>query len=135
MMWTERIVLLVLGLTLLAVTVILIRKRRLREEYAVLWVITSLVMLGLVVVPQALDIAAEWMHMTPHVLLVLVVLALVGVVALYSSVMMSKRLDREKAVSDEVAGLREEVDRLRDQVNQPPPPPVEPKPKPPSLRT
>ena len=135
MMWTERIVLLVLGLALLAVTVILIRKRRLREEYAVLWVITSLVLLGLVVVPQALPLAAGWMHMTPHVLLVLAGLVLVGVVALYSSVMMSKRQDREKALSDEVAALREEVDRLRDQVNQPPPPPAEPKPKPPSLRT
>ena len=135
MRWTERVVLLGLGLALLAVTVILIRKRRLREEYAVLWVITSLVLLGLVIVPQALAVAAEWLHMSPPVLLVLVVVTLVGVVALYSSVMISKRLDREKALSDEVAGLRDEVERLREQVNQPPPPQAEPKPKPPSLRT
>jgi len=136
MTWTERIVVLVLALALLGATVILIRRRRLREEYAVLWVVISLVVLALAVVPGVLTALAGWLHLEAAVALGFVVVTLLALVALYTSVAVSGRRDREKALMRDVASLRAELDRLRYQLDQAPPPPSEPtKPKPPSLRT
>ena len=136
MLWTERIVVLVLTLALLGATVVLIRRRRLRGEYAVLWVIISFLVLLLMVVPGVLPALAGWLHMEPAVALALVVLVLVAVVMLYASVAISRHRDREKTLMRDVAGLRAELDRIRYQLDQAPPPPPEPtKPKPPSLRT
>ena len=135
MMWTQRIALLVLGLGLLGVTLHLIRRRRLREEYAVLWVLTSLVVLGLVLVPSVLFTVARWLHLDHSVLMVLLVFLFLAAIVMHYSVVISRHSEREKGLSQEVALLKDEVARLREEVKEAPPPPAEPKPKPPSLRT
>jgi len=135
MMWTQRIALLVLGLGLLGVTLHLIRRRRLREEYAVLWVLTSLVVLGLVLVPSVLFAVARWLHLDHGVLMLLLVFLFLAAIVMHYSVVISGHSEREKGLSQEVALLKDEVARLREEVKEAPPPPAEPKPKPPSLRT
>ena len=54
MNWQTRILFLVIGLAIVGATVALIRKRRLRDEYAVLWVCTGLVFLVAVLLPRNL---------------------------------------------------------------------------------
>ncbi|HUU92866.1 MAG TPA: DUF2304 domain-containing protein [Phycisphaerae bacterium] len=135
MMWTQRIVLLVLGLGLLGLTLNLIRRRRLREEYAVLWVATSIVTLLFVLFSGALFDVATWLNLDHVVLMLLIVFVFLVAIMLHYSVVISRHSEREKGLSQEVALLKDELDKLRDEVRQPPPPPVEPKPKPPSLRT
>ncbi len=135
MMWTQRIALLALGLGLLGVTLHLIRRRRLREEYAVLWVLTSLVVLGLVLVPDVLFTVARWLHLDHSVLMLLLVFLFLAAIVMHYSVVISRHSEREKALSQDVALLKDEIGKLRDEIKAPPPPPAEPKPKPPSLRT
>ena len=135
MMWTQRIVLLVLGLGFLAVTLNLIRKRRLRKEYAVLWVVTSAIILLFVLLPGVLLRVAAWLNLDHVVLMLLMVFVFLAAIVLHHSVVISRLLEREKEVSQELTLLKDELEKLREEIRQPPPPPAEPKPKPPSLRT
>ena len=135
MMWTQRIVLLALGLGFLAVTLNLIRKRRLRKEYAVLWVVTSAIILLFVLLPGVLLRVAAWLNPNHVVLMLLIVFVFLAAIVLHHSVVISRLSEREKGLSQELALLKDELEKLREEVRQPPPPPAEPKPRPPSLRT
>ena len=135
MMWTQRIVLLALGLGFLAVTLNLIRKRRLRKEYAVLWVVTSAMILLFVLLPGVLLRVAAWLNPNHVVLMLLIVFVFLAAIVLHHSVVISRLSEREKGLSQELALLKDELEKLREEVRQPPPPPAEPKPRPPSLRT
>ena len=135
MMWTQRIVVLVLGLGLLALTLNLIRKRRLREEYAVLWVMTSVMILLFVLFSNVLFRVAAWLRLDHEVLMLLIVFVFLAAIVLHYSVVISKHSEHAKGLSQELAPLRDDLEKLREEVRQPPPPPAEPKPKPPSLRT
>jgi len=135
MTWTQRGLLLVWGLAMLGVTLELIRKRRLREEYAVLWICTALMILVFVAMPRALFIAAEWLNLHHTVLMTFLCVCFLAVIVLHYSVVISKHSEREKGLSQELALLKDELAKLREEVREPPPPQPEPKPKPPSLRT
>ena len=135
MMWTQRIVLLVLGFGLLGLTLHLIRKRRLREEYAVLWVVTSVTILLFVLFSGVLFRLAAWLTLDHVVLMLLIVFVFLAAIVLHYSVAISKHSEHEKGLSQELALLKDELEKLRDEVRATPPPPAEPKPKPPSLRT
>jgi hypothetical protein len=135
MLWTQRIVLLLMGLALLGVTLELIRKRRLREEYAVLWVATSLMMLVFVAMPDALFTLSQWLHLDHQVLMLLVVFVFLATIVLHYSVVISKHSDREKGLSQEVALLKDELEKLRAELREPHAAPPPAKPRPPSLRT
>jgi hypothetical protein len=135
MTWPQRIVLLVLGLALLGLSLSLIRRRRLREEYAVLWVCTSLGMLVLVVMPSALLGVASWLGLEQADFLMLASLVFLAVVALHFSVVITRYAGRERDLSQEIALLKDEVMRLRTESREAPPAPPEPKPRPPALRT
>ena len=134
-MWTQRIVLLVLGLGFLAVTLNLIRKRRLRKEYAVLWVVTSAMILLFVLLPGVLLRVAAWLNPNHVVLMLLIVFVFLAAFVLHHSVVISRLSEREKEVSQELTLLKDELEKLREEVRATPPPPAEPKPRPPSLRT
>jgi hypothetical protein len=115
MLWMQRVALLVMGLGLLALTLHLIRRRRLREEYAVLWVLTTLVVLGFVLMPSVLFTLAAWLHLDHSVLLLFVVfLFLVGILIHYS-VVISRHSECEKRLTQEIALLKDEIARLRDE--------------------
>ena len=135
MTWPERILLLVLDLALLGVTLYLIRRRRLREEYVVLWVIAGLLLLALTFVPTVSETVAGWLNLAPVVLILVVALVFLVAIMLYSSSAITRHGRRQEDLARDVAALKEEVERLRERAEQPPPPPAEPKPKPPSLRT
>jgi len=134
-MWTQRIVLLVLGLGFLAVTLNLIRKRRLRKEHAVLWVVTSAMILLFVLLPGVLLRVAAWLNPNHVVLMLLIVFVFLAAIVLHHSVVISRVSEREKEVSQELTLLKDELEKLREEVRATPPPPAEPKPRPPSLRT
>jgi hypothetical protein len=135
MTWQQRVVLLVLGLALLGISLALIRRRRLREEYAVLWITTSLAMLVLVLMPSALFGVAAWLGLDQAGLSMLACVVFLAAVALHFSVVISKHANRERDLSQEVALLKDELARLRTEAREAPPLPPEPKPRPPALRT
>ena len=135
MNWTQRIVLLALALGMLGLTLELIRRRRLREEYAVLWVCTGIMILVFVVMPNLLYIMSGWLQLDRSVLLTFVCFLFLAAIVLHYSVVISKHSEREKHLTQELALLRDELEKLRAEMREAPPMPAAPKPRPPALRT
>jgi len=135
MIWPQRIVLLLLGLGILALTLELIRRRRLREEYAVLWVCTGIMILVFVVMPNILFSVAAWIGLDHGVLMTFLCFLFLAAIVMHYSVVISRHSEREKHLAQELALLRDELEKLRAESRESPPPPAEPKPRPPALRT
>jgi hypothetical protein len=135
MNWPQRILWLLVGLALVGATLALIRKRRLREEYGVLWVGTGLAILALVLMPGILGTAAGWLEVDPAALMALVCFILLSAIVLHYSVVISRHAEREKSLALELALLKDEIERLRTEIREAPPPMPEPRHKPPALRT
>jgi hypothetical protein len=95
---------------LVVVVVLLVRRRRLREEYAFAWMVAAIVLLGVAVWRNSLDVAARWLgvYYPPAVLLLAVILA-VFVVSLYFSVVISRQREQIEHLVEEVALLDAEV--------------------------
>jgi len=62
-------------------------------------------------------------------------LGFLAAIVLHHSVVISRLSKREKEASQELALLKDDLEKLREEVRATPPPPAEPKPRPPSLRT
>jgi hypothetical protein len=136
MNWLQRLFLLAIGLTILASTVGLVRKRRLRDEYAVLWICTGLAMLVIVLLPGSVFVGlAKALEIDAGALASLVCFVFLGAIVLHYSVVLTRYMEREKSLEQEVALLRDELHRLRSEVPDLPPMAAEPRPKPPALRT
>ncbi|WP_337005907.1 MULTISPECIES: DUF2304 domain-containing protein [unclassified Microbacterium] len=102
------------ALFVLAVIIWMLLSKRLREKYAVLWLIIGVAMLVLTVFPDLL----VWLSATlgvqvPSNLLFVGALALLVGVTLHQSWELSTAEDETRRVAEEVAILRAEVDALR----------------------
>ena len=105
-----------LGATLAALLLLgtvfeLIRSRRLRERYALLWLATGLVLLVLAVWRDGLNTIATWFGVTqyPPAILFAVGLLFVILVLLHYSTVISKLTDQNVVLAQRVALLEAEV--------------------------
>ena len=133
--WEHRVSLILAGGALLLTTLELIRKRRLREEYSVLWVLTALAILVSGIYPRALEWVAMRITLHPSVLMTFLCVLFLMAILLHYSVVISKHSEREKGLTQELALLKDEIARLREEVKEARKAPPEPKPRPPALRT
>jgi hypothetical protein len=102
------------SLLLLLVVFELIRGRRLKERYALLWIVTGLVLLVLSAWRSGLTTLAGWMGVStyPPAILFAVATLFVIIVLLYYSTVLSKLADENTLLAQEVSLLRERLDRL-----------------------
>jgi hypothetical protein len=101
------------SLALLAVVFELIRSRRLRERYALLWLLTGLVLLALSAWREGLNTIAGWFGVTgypPAVLFAVAVLFILLVLLHYSTVV-SKLSDQNVLLAQRVALLEARLAR------------------------
>jgi hypothetical protein len=103
------------SLLLLFVVFELIRSRRLRERYALLWVATGLVLLALSAWRGGLNTIAGWVGVETYPPAVLFAVALLFVLAvlLHYSTVISKLTDESVVLAQRVALLELEVSRFR----------------------
>lgn len=103
------------ALLILALIFRLLLTRRLREKYALLWLVVGLAMLVLTVFPSLLGRLSELLGVEiPANLLFILALALLIAVALHQSWELSTAEDEIRRVAEEVAILRADVERLED---------------------
>jgi hypothetical protein len=102
------------SLLLLLVVFELIRGRRLKERYALLWIVTGLVLLVLSVWRGGLNTIAGWMGIStyPPAILFAVATLFVIIVLLYYSTVLSKLADENTILAQEVSLLRQRLDDL-----------------------
>ncbi|WP_370324448.1 DUF2304 domain-containing protein [Euzebya sp.] len=111
---TLRLVTSVVGVVILLAAVELLRRRRLREKYAVLWLLVAVGQLALAIFPPLLDLVAGWLGVAdpPNLLAFGGIVFLLGVCAHLS--WESSQLEEEtRTLAEEIAILREEVESLR----------------------
>jgi Uncharacterized conserved protein (DUF2304) len=103
-----------LSVMLLVVVLELVRRRKLVEEYALLWIALGLVMTALSVGPGMWERAARWLRV-PALPIVDVVMSAVAIggVALWISVIMSRQRQRIERLTEETAILSAELRELR----------------------
>ena len=98
---------------LLLVVLELIRKRRLKERYALLWLATGVVLLVLSLWREGLNTIAGWLGVTsypPAVLFAVATLFILLVLLDYSTVI-SKLVDQNTVLAQRLALLEEKVGR------------------------
>jgi cell division protein FtsW (lipid II flippase) len=102
------------SLLLLVVVFELIRSRRLRERYALLWLLTGLVLLALSAWRGGLNTIAGWVGVQTYPPAVLFAVALLFVLAvlLHYSTVISKVTDQNVILAQRVALLELEVSEL-----------------------
>jgi len=107
------IVSLIAGVGVLALMVELLRRRQLKEKYAFLWLAVALVVAVLAVAPALLDTVAGWLDVADPVNLLLFVGLLVLLsVCVHLSWECSRLEDETRSLAEEVALLRNQVERL-----------------------
>ena len=97
---------------LLAIVFELIRSRRLRERYALLWLLTGLVMLALSLWRGGLNTVAGWagVHSYPPAMLFAVAGLFVIVVLLHYSTVISRLSDQNVLLAQRLALLEQQLD-------------------------
>jgi hypothetical protein len=109
-----QIVAVVITVVLFGLVLELVRRRRLVERYALLWMLAAVALLVLAIWRDLLDIGSEFLGIAvPANALFLVAFAVVFVLLLHFSVATSRLGDETKILAQEVARLDQEVRRLR----------------------
>jgi len=101
----QRTLTVTLALSVLIFTCELIRRKRLREEYSLLWILTGLVIMASALFPEVLYIVSELVglhHLTT--MLLITFLFLLAIVLHYSTVI-SEHAERETALAQRMAIL------------------------------
>jgi hypothetical protein len=105
----------VVALLLLALIFELLRRRQLREKYAVLWLAVGLVTLPLGFIPWSLDNVSSWLGVASGASLVLfLAVVFLLVVCIHLSWEASRLEDETRALAEEVALIRAELRDVRE---------------------
>lgn len=109
-----QVVAIVVSVALLLLVFELVRRRRLTEEYSVIWIASAVALLVLSVWRRGLDVAALALGVHyPPALLLLVVTFVVVVVSLYFSLVVSRQRQQIERLLEELALLDADVRELR----------------------
>jgi hypothetical protein len=112
---TQKIFALVVCCAVFVVTLNLVRKRRLREEYSVLWLVTSLLMFVLVLRYEWLVAVTNMIGAgLPTTTLFVCSLVFLMLIAVQFSIKISQLTDQIKNLAQENALLRREIATSRD---------------------
>ena len=100
----------VVALLLLALIFELLRRRQLREKYAVLWLVVGLVTLPLGFIPWSLDNVSSWLGVASGASLVLfLAVVFLLIVCIHLSWEASRLEDETRSLAEEVALIRAEL--------------------------
>jgi hypothetical protein len=103
-----------LALAIVALVVEMLRRKKLREKYAVLWLVVGIATLVLAAFPRLLNIVAEFVgvQLPSNLLFTMSILMLLGV-CLHLSWEISVVEDETRTLAEEVAILRSQIDSMQ----------------------
>lgn len=101
----------VVGLMLLGVFFEMLRRRQLREKYAILWIVVALGVIPLAIFPGVLDGVADLLHISGASLVLFLGLILLLLICLHLSWEVSQLEEETRSLAEEVALIRTELAR------------------------
>ncbi len=114
MLYKQKIFAIVVSVLLIGVIMLLIRRRKLREEYAILWLLTAVGVVGLVVNYGALVYITELIGaVAPTTTLFIFALIFLLTLAIHFSIKISRQADQIKDLTQEIGLLRLEIEKDR----------------------
>jgi hypothetical protein len=108
-----RVIAAVISLGVLTITLESIRRTHLHERYAILWVVTSVVILFISLFPHAIDLLRALMGMSYVAALVAFAFVFLLLVAFHFSITLSAMQDKQAKMAQRIALLQEELKQLR----------------------
>jgi len=119
MSFAARVLLMALGVGILLFVINLVRTRKLKEEYAILWLFTGVVLVLLPVIIDLLDAISFALGITyPPAFIALVAAVCILFILFQFSTSISRFSERTKVLTQELAILRERVRRLEAELAQ-----------------
>jgi glycerol-3-phosphate acyltransferase PlsY len=116
-----QVVALAVSVVLLLAVLELVRRRKLIEEYALVWIAAALALIGISARRDLLDTAAGWVGIYyPPALLVSLLVVLVFIGALAFSVIVSRHRRQIERLIEDTAVLTAEMRQLREEVRDAP---------------
>ena len=106
----QRIVPLLVVAAVAVVTIELIRRRKLREEYAMLWILASLGLLVFAVFPRLLFVISELVGVYYITTLVIMMFAFLSLVVIHLGVSASRSADDARKLAQRMALLEQKLD-------------------------
>lgn len=105
-----------LGATAIILLVVLelVRRRRLREEYSLLWLVTGAALIVLTVWSAPLDLLAALTGIYRPTALFVVAVVFFLALLLYYSTVLTRLADQNKRLAQEIALLRQELEQHHD---------------------
>lgn len=115
MPWHQRVVIVAASFGLMFIIFELVRKRRLREEYSWLWLLTGLCVFALALVPQDILVTvARWMGSeNPPAAIFFLGFCFVALLCLQFSVRLSRTTEHVKTLAQKIALLEAELEQER----------------------
>ena len=114
----QRIVPLVMVAAVAVVTVELIRRRKLREEYAMLWILASIALLVFAVFPRLLFLISELIGVYYITTLVIIMFAFLSLVMIHLGVSASRSADDARKLAQRLALLEQKLNSLDSAANK-----------------
>ncbi len=114
----HRIIALSLAAAVVITTVEMIRRRKLREEYAMLWLGTSMILTVLAIFPQIPFWLNRALGINYLTMLILSCSLFLGMIVMHYATAISRDTEHIRQLAQQVALLTEEVDKLRKQAPQ-----------------
>ncbi|MBN1285632.1 MAG: DUF2304 domain-containing protein [Anaerolineae bacterium] len=109
------IIALIFAVIVLVVIVELVRQRKLKEEYSLLWLLTGVALIVLAMSRQLLDIIAAMIGVAyPPSLLFLMAFGFMFIILLHFSTVVSRLSDENKKLAQQIAILRYELRRIEE---------------------
>ena len=108
-----RLLLIAMGIGIMVFVINLVRTRKLKEEYAILWLFTGVVLILLPIVIDVLDAVSFALGITyPPAFIGLVAAVCILFILFQFSTSISRFSERTKVLTQEVAILKDQVRRL-----------------------
>ena len=101
----QRVLVVTLAMGILGCTVELIRRRKLREEYSLLWILTGSVILAFSLFPRALYVVSELLHLHHLTTMLLIIFLFLLAIVLHFSTVISQHAERETELAQRLAIL------------------------------
>lgn len=111
MIFLQRIIVAIMGSGIIVITFEMVRRRKLKEEYSLLWFLTGFVTLLFSVFPGVLYWLSAQLHLHHLTTMLLVVFGFLFCIVLHYSTVISRLSEHEKELAQKVAILSWHLER------------------------
>jgi len=108
-----RVIIAILCFSLVGIIIELIRQNRLKEQYAMVWLLTSVSVFVFGIWPNILNLVSRLVRLHHLTTLFMVAFLFLLAIVLHFTLAISQLFDRNRRLTQEVAWLRFELEQLR----------------------